>query len=222
MGITTFGVQQLKKVMYNNNINSVLEFGAQNMFIDATQPPPYATEWYLSRGIKTYHCIDMTGENNSIKADWCKPLLVVYQYDLVTDFGSSEHSTIMDEHVIIDFDNGVKSAYSAKAPEEGSSIADTKCYYTCWLNKHNALAIGGFMVNENPMTGHWPGHGFFYLLPNFYQELCKIADYEVIETGEACAMGNCETGKNIYSILKKTGNRFPSFDEFNQLPFSFK
>lgn len=92
-------------------------------------------------------------------------------------------------------------------------------YYNCWLNKHNGCKIGGLIISENPKVNNWHGHGFHYLTKEFYTELCKVAGYELIEVGEHAAMGNVTDGWNVYGVLRKVSDVFPSQSEFYALPF---
>ena len=92
-------------------------------------------------------------------------------------------------------------------------------YYNCWLNKHNGCKIGGLIISENPKVNNWHGHGFHYLTKEFYTELCKVAGYELIEVGEHAAMGNVTDGWNVYGVLRKISDVFPSESDFYVLPF---
>jgi hypothetical protein len=93
-------------------------------------------------------------------------------------------------------------------------------YYNCWLNKHNGCKIGGLIISENPKVNNWHGHGFHYLTKEFYTELCKVAGYELIEVGEHAAMGNVTDGWNVYGVLRKISDVFPSGKDFyEKLPY---
>jgi SAM-dependent methyltransferase len=91
MGITSFDIELLDK--YTIGVNSVCELGAQNLY-DKEYPSypvwPYANEYYEARGIK-YTCIDLSEENNCLVHDLSKPLPIKEKFDMVTNFGTSEH-----------------------------------------------------------------------------------------------------------------------------------
>ncbi len=221
MGITNFTYVLLKRVKLQNMwINHVLDVGAQNDYTVIQEKPPFANELYKRLGINNYTCIDLSGDNNSIQVDLSKPIASADQYDLVTDIGSSEHCVVMKAgYVTVPFLDGyINSIY----PKEPPSAEDAKeGYYNCWLNKHNLLKVGGIMVNENPMTGNWKGHGYSYIDTNFYYELCKIADYKLIDTGTEAATGNTVDGWNVWGIIEKIGGKFPTIEEFyEKLPIS--
>lgn len=196
---------------------NVLDFGSQNDYATSnTTQPPFISEWYENTLKIKYTCIDLAGDNNALKLNWSKPFTgVILTYDIVVDAGSSEHSVNSDKYDIVAFHEGyINSVYPKYHSEDQIQIG----FYNCWLNKFNCLRVGGMMVNENPVTGHWPEHGYSYINQDFYHKLAEISSLEVIEIGEHCAMGNCTDGKNVYSILHKTGDKFPSFEEFNKLP----
>ena len=92
MGITSFSTGLINRVLDNrNDIHAVIELGAQNLYDrDYPSGPPYADEFYTRRGL-TYTCIDLSAENGAKVIDLSEPVAVSTQYDLVTDFGTSEH-----------------------------------------------------------------------------------------------------------------------------------
>jgi hypothetical protein len=193
MGITAFDIRLLEGVISQQSPKTVIELGAQNLYHTSQNPPPYASGWYESKGI-SYKCIDLSGENGALKIDLAKPIKKkLGTFDLVTDFGTSEHISQENDKAL-----GL---------------------YNCWLNKHNLLKVGGIMISENPKTGHWPLHGFHFYTEAFYKELCKISSYEILQLGENPAMGNRETGMNIYCVMRKSGDCFPAFEFFKTLDF---
>lgn len=221
MGVTSFEIGLLQTVIENKKPLTVLELGAQNNYsTEETAKPPFMSEWYKQQGIE-YNCIDLAGDNKAFTIDLSKQLTVDSKketffcaYDLVTDFGTSEHVVQMNEYEVASFHEGyINSIYPKGA------IKDIKQgYFNCWVNKHNLLKKEGIMISVNPLTGHWKGHGFSYLGEEFYKQLALISGYEVIVSGVNCAMGNCIDGKNVYAVLKKTSSAFPNFDNFYTLP----
>lgn len=215
MGITHFSHSLIKRTKLNNlDIKSVLELGSQNDYTTNEATPPFANELYRRLGIEHYICIDLAGDNNAFRWDLSNPQELQSNADLVTDFGTGEHCVEMTDYEITPFLGGyINSIYPT-----GEIKSIEKGFYNLWLNKHNFLKVGGFMINENPLTGNWPNYGYSYLGKNFYDELCKISDYQIIEQGEEAATGNDIDGWNKWAILKKAGEKFPSFEEFTKLP----
>lgn len=196
MGITSFSIELLDKIIIRFSPKTVIELGAQNLYNQPKLPAPYANEYYESKGLK-YKCIDLSKENNCIEIDLSKPMINknLQKVDLITDFGTSEHIS----------NNG---------------IFDAEAFYNCWKIKHDILNVDGVMINENPKTGNWPGHGFNYVNIDFYSELIMLMNYELIELGEHPAMGNITDGWNIYCIFQKKHDAdFISLEKFKTLKF---
>lgn len=212
MGITQFTFDLLKRVkLQNMGISSVIELGSQNDYTTNDAKPPFANDLYKRIGINHYACIDLAGDNNAFKLDLSQPIDVYDKYDLVTDIGTSEHVVDTGMSSFSFLGGYINSVYPLSQPTEEQIRTG---YYNCWLNKHNLLKTGGVMVNENPKTNNWQGHGYSYLDTNFYYELCKIADYELIDTGAEAAMGNTVSGWNVWGVIRKTGDKFPDINEF--------
>lgn len=211
MGITAFDIKLLEKYIDIYKPDNVIELGSQNLYITSENPPPFSTEWYNEKGL-FYKCIDLAGDNNAEKKDLSLPISVARQYSLVTDFGFSEHVVQMEDYVPVTYDGGITSIY----PKGEINIIEG--YYNCWLNKHNLCKIGGLIISENPKTGNWPGHGYTYIDVEFYKELSLLTDYEDLELGIHAAMGNFKDGYNVYCVMKKNSDKFPSLEEFKTLP----
>lgn len=192
MGYTSFSVQILSKLISGYKPKNVLDYGAQNMYNQHIIPAPYAKEWYETQGI-SYTAIDLSGENGSLRIDLSYPIKEkLGLFDLVVDCGTSEHCGINGKHEPSAFYNAVK-------------------------NKHDLLKVGGVMFSENPKTGNWPGHGFNYYSKLFYQQLCVLNRYKILELGEVPAMGNTTDGWNVYCVFVKVDDTpFISFEEFQQ------
>lgn len=210
MGYTKFSIQLVEK--YLEPSMSVFDFGSMNDYSTGEMPPPFISKWYHTKGNKIYICVDLGGDNKCLRSDCAYPLQLEIQFDLVCDMGFSEHVVQMKEYTPVVYEGNITSVYPK------GEVDIERGYYNCWLNKHNACKVGGYIISENPKTGSWLGHGYSYLSTDFYKELAKIADYEILELGEHPACGNDIDGFNIYCVLKKTGERFPPFDDFNKLP----
>lgn len=218
MGITSSDVRLLESALRLKDINYVIELGSQNLYLEGCdyQKPPFANEWYESRGIQ-YMCIDMAGDNNAIKINlsqcWYREDYMIF--DLVTDFGTSEHVADVEKFQSTEFHDGhIHSVYPAYEPLENEIAWG---YYSVWCNKHNLVKPGGLIVSVNPKTGNWPGHGYTYIDSEFYKSLASKCDYTIHHLRENAAMGNTKDGWNIECILeKKSDNAFISFDEFQE------
>jgi SAM-dependent methyltransferase len=92
MGITSFSISLLEGVIKEFHPKNVCELGAQNLYNQPKLPAPYANEFYEAIGIE-YTCIDLSVENNCLVLDLSKPIPegLYNKFDLVTNFGTSEH-----------------------------------------------------------------------------------------------------------------------------------
>lgn len=192
MGVTAPDLRLLENLIRLYQPRKVVDLGAQNNYSQGGLPAPYMSEWWKEKGID-YAAIDMSAENNCVVLDLSQDQGFKPEYDFVMDFGTSEHI-------------GQDGKFSWEA------------IYNCWKNKHNLLKVGGIMVNENPKTLNWPGHGFNYYTEMFYYQLCKMAGYTVLGMGQQAAMGNTTDGWNIFAALRKFTEQFPTLEEFMTLP----
>lgn len=94
-----------------------------------------------------------------------------------------------------------------------------KDYYQCFANMDKLCKVGGIIYKENPMTGHWPGHGFHYVTEDFYIQLAKISGYEIWKLETHYAMHNYESGGNIICVMRKIKEGFIAREE---MPQTFK
>jgi hypothetical protein len=213
MGYTLFTKQLVQKVLVGANIQSVIDLGSCNDYDIGGDSPPFISDWYATKRIN-YTCIDLAGDNNALRLDLSNPLFpiglpVADPFDLVVDAGTSEHVVQSDGYEKVSFHEGhINSVYpsSVKNIEAG--------YYNCWLNKFNLCKEGGYIISENPKTNNWPGHGYTYVDFNTYWQLSRVSELYIVEIGEHPASGNHIDGMNIWCIMKKVGNHFPTFEKF--------
>lgn len=208
MGYTKFTCDLIER--YINGIESVLDFGSSNLYLTNDPKPPFVDVWFKSKGVFDYTCIDLAGDNNALMLDAAYPIKVDRQFSLVVDAGFSEHVVQMSDYETLSFHEGhIHSIYP-----KGEIKNTIEGFYNCWLNKFNLCKTGGLIISENPMTGHWPEHGYHYITPNFYVGLRAFGGVELIDVGVSAAMGNEETGKNVYGVVRKTSDEFPDIDKF--------
>ena len=68
---------------------------------------------------------------------------------------------------------------------------------------HDSVKLNGIVIRQNPKTGNWAGHGFWYTTQELYQKLAYLNGYEIIDIGEDAAMGNVTDGWNVWCIYRK-------------------
>lgn len=89
MGYTNKSIELVNR--YLGEIKTVCDLGAQNNYSQILSVAPYMSEWYKAKGITDYMAIDLSGENDSKKWDLSEPVKTSKKFDLVADFGTSEH-----------------------------------------------------------------------------------------------------------------------------------
>lgn len=213
MGYTIQDTALIEK--YLEGVKSVLDVGSQNDYRTGEANPPFVDKsFYAPLGITDYTCVDLAGDNNALQLDLSHPVTLYRQFDLVVDGGSGEHIVQMKGYEKSPFHDGyINSIY----PTEVENIE--LGYYNGWLNKHNFLKVVGIMINVNPKTENWGGHGYTYLTEQFYKDLAANSDYEILELGEWAACGNTVDGWNIYCVLRKKSESFPSFETFKTFDY---
>jgi hypothetical protein len=217
MGIVPSDALLIESVLKSNpHIRTVCELGSQNLYLEPSDKPPFASGWYEARGLE-YTCIDLAGDNNAVRLDLSVPLAFpgpVAKAALVTDFGTSEHVVTTDGvHRVAFHDDHIHSIYPTKQPTRDQILTG---YYNCWLNKYNLLEVNGIMISVTPKTGNWPAHGYVYLTTAFYE--CLVAQcrsLEAVAIDETPALGNTVDGWNVRAVLRKiSGDPFMNFEVF--------
>lgn len=89
MGFTGHSMDLSEEAILNNGVKSVCELGAQNIYFGHDYGK-YANLWYERKGL-AYTCIDQNGENNAHVVDLGKEQKFTEKFDLLTDYGTSEH-----------------------------------------------------------------------------------------------------------------------------------
>lgn len=197
MGYTSFTKELVRRIIKEYNPKSVLDLGSQQDYDQPLLPAPYISSWFEDKGID-YTCIDLNGENNAIQIDLGNPpgdIRMSGTFQLIVDAGTQEHIG-RDGHF------------------------EWEAIYNCWKVKTVLCEKGGIIISENPKSGHWPLHGYQWFTDAFYRQLETTSGLKILEIGEVCAMGNCETGKNIYCVMQKHSDTFPHLDLFKT--FSLK
>lgn len=89
-----------------------------------------------------------------------------------------------------------------------------KDLYQGLANMDKLCKVGGYLLNENPRTGNWPGHGYHYFDEKFFLDLAIQAGYEIIEIKNTVSAHNHETGNNVFALFRKTKEQFIDRDNF--------
>lgn len=85
--------------------------------------------------------------------------------------------------------------------------------YMNWKNLYDITKEGGVFLHVLPKVGHWVNHCEYKYDIDFFEQLAKANEYEIIE------ISNSYVEKDICAAMKKTSNKgFMSEGEFNKLP----
>ena len=189
MGINDKNFQLLEHLFNIKKFKDVFELGSQNFYqnYENLTCGVYASDYYALKGVETYTCVDLNKENGAIDIDLSKKNVPLGKFDLVTDFGTSEHI---------------------------STVFDIVPLYNCWTLKYESAS--GVIVGSNPATGHWPNHeSIYFFTKNFYTELSKLTNMKILHLEEHYAMGNTIDGKEVAYALDVTGSHWITLDEFS-------
>lgn len=189
MGISDKSYDMLESLFQHNAIKTVVELGSQQFYHyhPGMNVGDYMDKYYTSKGVSHYECIDINGCNNALVLNLREQIDLHRQYDLVTDFGTSEHIT---------------------------STFNSNDLYNCWTTKYNLS--NRFILSCNPSTGNWPGHGIYYYTPEFYDELSKLTNMTIRKLQYQYPMRNYDTGREVVCILEKTkDSKWVTLSEFN-------
>lgn len=196
MGITNNSLERLNNfgLLNPKQPYRMLELGCQNIYGDAfgTTYGMIAKEYFKGKQIE-HISWDITACQCALKIDLRKKIDVKKhgQFDVITDYGTTEHVENTD-------DGG---------------------FYEAFKNIHNLCKLGGYMIHETPLTGHWIGHGFNYVTQEFYKKLAEDMGYQILDMKEHFAMGNTIDGGLLCCVLVKnkecdfvSKSRFQTYD----------
>jgi hypothetical protein len=170
----------------------MMELGDQQMYCHHNIPEGSAAKsWFERMGAK-HTSIDTNGQLGAIALDLSVPINRPEwdgQFDVVTDFGTSEHV--------------------------GTTI---EALYNCRANCHRWCRQGGLLYFMNPKTGHWPKHGFHYFTMAHYHKLAEACGYLVLEISENPSLGNYRDGWQVHAAFQKmTSTPFISLEKFSEI-----
>jgi hypothetical protein len=190
MGITDKSIARIEKyVDFTKPTINMCELGAQNVYIEG--------EWY-GKIAKDYFSQYKNINHQSFD-------IYVHQGCEFMDLREELNKELLNKFdVITDF---------------GTTEHINGNYYNANKNIHNLCKVGGLIIRENPKSGHWIGHGFNYLKTDFYEQLAKLCNYEILDLCEEFAMGNTTDGGNVCVVLRKLDDKpFIHEDLFATLP----
>lgn len=188
MGITNLSLKRLHDYDCLQSGVHMLELGCQNIYADGYANMTTSLKEFPKRFGVIMETWDILGCQNSKVVDLREPIEEKYH-------GKFD--------VVTDF---------------GTTEHVDGNYYQARKNIHDACKVGGLMIHETPLTGHWHGHGHNYLTYEFYAQLSLIMDYTIMELCIEYAMGNTTDAGLVCCVLKKRqDNKFMPKKTFEKL-----
>ncbi len=197
MGISTLNLQWMWPLLpVRKHGLTMLELGNQHL---RTPEAPFADfpRQFLGRpsaklffsGIYGFDhvSIDKNGRDGALRFDLSASINLGRRFDVVTDFGTSEHVG-----------------------------PDLRGLWQCLENMHRHTYVGGLLFHANPAPGSWPGHGLWYRRRDFYDRLAPLAGCTVLDVRSSWVEGD-RKGEETLCCLRKTAPFFPTFEEFERL-----
>lgn len=92
------------------------------------------------------------------------------------------------------------------------------CLWQCFENIHRHTRGGALLLHVNPLTGNWPGHGYWYRDEEFYIAFAKAAGYVITDLFRTAACGNTTDGWNIGCAMVRGDQPYLTKEEFYALP----
>lgn len=197
MGYNKFNLAFIFDIIKNNKINYMLELGNQcinNKDIEYLKEK-WGKEYFTNNGIN-HISIDWNGENDALKIDLTLELDDKFYnfFDLITNCGTTEHIELQ---------------------------------YDVFKNLHNCAKIGCFFMNSVPLDTEQNieingvptnTHGLYEYHTKFFEQLCKLCDYEIININTDRATWATNNQGYCNAIYKKINNNsFITKKVFEQL-----
>ncbi len=135
----------------------MLELGDQ-VIEDEAIPESTGKQYFENRGV-AHTSFDLNGEHGAVRVDLSRRIrnaTWLDAFDIITNSGTTEH------------------------------VEPLSAQYTCFLNIHNCLCTGGIAISLVPdvealdRDGAWKGHCNYYYSHEFFAELARLNEYEMI------------------------------------------
>lgn len=172
----------------------MMELGNQCLMLSkeasfwATGTP--AKQFFAAEGV-THVSVDINGKDGAVAVDLAQRINRTdwhCAFDVVTDFGTSEHVG-----------------------------KDLVSLWLCRENMHSWCRPGGLLVYVNPMVGSWANHGHHYFTVEHYVKLAEACRYRILEVSEQPLFNDVARTEIHAVMLKQTGEEFIQQWQFNAL-----
>jgi hypothetical protein len=189
---------------------SMLELGNQYLYI---QERPFP--WYKDKFLNPTNTAPIAA----------KPFFVEYGFEHVSvDINGQDGALPLDlsQPITITDGTGQQRRYFDYITDFGTS-EHVSNLWQCLANLHHHAHVGTVFFHVNPLTGNWPGHGFWYRDEEFYEAYAKLVGYRLLEMKRSFACGNSTDGWNIWARMEMVKDGlFPTVQDCDMLPVKRK
>ncbi|MHC4397517.1 MAG: hypothetical protein ACYS1A_17890 [Planctomycetota bacterium] len=150
-----------------------------------------------------HHAIDRNGEDGAIPLDLCEPIPIprfINAFEIVTDFGCLEHVR----------GGAITTVRDHWKPGEGQ--------WQAWKNIHDMGKMECVYLHTVPRLGSFRNHGSYHYTFQFFKDLCKSNEYEILDLKSNQNDPRFNTREYIFcTYRKKQNNQFaPEWDVFKE------
>jgi hypothetical protein len=194
MGYNKFNLTLIHNVLNQNEIENILELGNQVINNKDFNTNETLGKTYFTKLGYNHTSVDWNGKDGALKIDLTKDIDDKYinKFDIVTNAGTTEHIT-----------------NQFKVFQNLHKFGNDNCFYVNSLpldTKQNQELYG---MKTNP-------HGLYEYNARFFEKLCKLCNYEVVDINTKIATWPGNHFCN--ATYKKTkDSKFINEDEFNQI-----
>jgi len=128
----------------------MFEFGNQWTTADFGVSSMPMKQYMAELGLKEHVSLDLNGRDGALKRDMAEDVTDLGEFDIVTNFGSSEH------------------------------VEPFEHQYHVFRNLHCLCRPGGFMIHHVPLRGQWAAHCPVYYTRDFFWKLADRHDYRLL------------------------------------------
>lgn len=193
MGVTAQTYQYI--LPFLKDVKSICDLGDQQfMSCPPFKEMSHTRDYFIEAGYN-YVSIDLNGLGGS------------HKIDLDKEIKKEDYFFLVDFDLVLDL----------------GTLEHVRNLYTGLKNVHNLCKVNGLMIHIVPSPNHWPLHGFNYMSTDFFYELAKTCNYEILDNSQRPTLIGGSDSDQTYAVLKKLeNNNFLTEEEFIKLPLKNK
>ena len=196
--VKSAGIENLKGKQMLELGNQIMRQDTKNKYKFSSG---YSKVYFLN--LRCHHtAIDWNCEDGAVPIDMCKPIPIeryINNFDIITDFGCMEHYWGDD-----------------KKPKKWGLDKEMIAQWQSWKNIHDMGKVGCVYIHTLPFLGSVPWHGLFHYDLNFFEQLRKHNNYELISSHvQKCDTRSDKRDYAFSAYIKKEDKSFaPEWNVF--------